>query len=136
MLGEVLNGIFGPIFEMTQENIAIDQIRDFCDRYSQNHFVISCRVAVCKGDFNRVVDVTMTKFDDEQIEQFMNCWFSSTLDAENATAERFWRILKQSENDSARELAQMPLLLTFLCLVYSTSLKNFCKHPFLDQRVY
>lgn len=104
-----------------QEDAVIEQIRDFCDSYSQNRFVTSCRRAAYKGGFNRFVDVTMAEFDDEQIEQFINRWFSSAIDLKDETAKRFWEILQQSENEAAKELAQTPLLLTFLCLVYDRS---------------
>ena len=104
-----------------QENAVIEQIRDFCDQYSQNHFVASCRIAAYKGGFNRFIDVTMAEFDDEQIEQFANRWFSSNLDCEDKTAQRFLGTLQQPENLSAKELGQTPLLLTFLCLVYDRS---------------
>ncbi|ESA36064.1 signal transduction protein with nacht domain protein [Leptolyngbya sp. Heron Island J] len=104
-----------------QENDVIDQVRDFCDRYSQNRFVSSCRIAAYKGGFNRFIDVTMAEFDDEQIEQFIKRWFSSDLDIQAGTALRFWNLLCQPENEAAKELAQTPLLLTFLCLTYDRS---------------
>ncbi|MFG6104939.1 NACHT domain-containing protein [Leptothoe sp. EHU-05/26/07-4] len=99
----------------------IEQIRNFCDRHSQNRFVTSCRIAAYKGGFNRFADVTMAEFDDEQIEQFVHRWFSSELDVESGTAKEFWKLIEQPENKSAKELAQTPLLLTFLCLVYDRS---------------
>ncbi|MEO0869879.1 MAG: NACHT domain-containing protein, partial [Cyanobacteria bacterium J06642_11] len=104
-----------------QVDSVIEQIKDFCDRYRQNRFVASCRIAAYKGGFNRFVDVTMAEFDDEQIEQFIQRWFSSELDEQSETALRYWDILQQPENSSAKELAQTPLLLTFLCLVYDRS---------------
>ena len=105
-----------------QVDRVIDQIKDFCDQHRQNRFVASCRIAAYrKGGFNRFTDVTMAEFDDEQIEQFVRRWFSSTLDLESGTAERFWELIKQPENAAAKELAQTPLLLTFLCLVYDRS---------------
>ena len=105
----------------TRMDIVIEQIKDFCDQYQQNRFVISCRVAAYKGGFNRFIDVTMAEFDDEQIEQFVRQWFSSELDKESGTAERFWDLINRPKNFSSKELAQTPLLLTFLCLVYDRS---------------
>ncbi|WP_161634907.1 NACHT domain-containing protein [Leptolyngbya sp. Heron Island J] len=104
-----------------QVDIVIEQIRNFCDQYQQNRFVASCRVAAYKGGFSQFTDVTMAEFNDEQIEQFVRSWFSSELDEESKTADQFWEILQRSENASAKELAQTPLLLTFLCLVYDRS---------------
>lgn len=104
-----------------RETFVVEQIRDFCDRHSLNRFVTSCRIAAYRGGFNRFADVTMAEFDDEQIEQFINRWFSSELDIKEETAQKFWNILQTTENSAAKELAQTPLLLTFLCLVYDRS---------------
>ena len=104
-----------------QVDNVIEQIRNFCDQHNQNRFVTSCRIAAYKGGFNRFTDVTMAEFDNEQIQQFVRRWFSSELDLESGTAEGFWEMLQKNENKSAKELAQTPLLLTFLCLVYDRS---------------
>lgn len=99
----------------------ISHIGDFCDQYSQNRFVISCRTAAYKGGFSRFTDVTMAEFDDAQIEQFIHRWFSAELDTQYDIAANFWNMLQSPENVAAKELAQTPLLLTFLCLVYDRS---------------
>ena len=51
--------------------------------------------------------------------KFIYNWFSSELDIQSQTAEKCWETLNQENNQAAKELAQTPLLLTFLCLVYS-----------------
>ncbi|MDJ0706939.1 MAG: hypothetical protein QNJ46_27000 [Leptolyngbyaceae cyanobacterium MO_188.B28] len=51
-------------------NWAIEHIEDFVDQYDQNSFVVSCRIAAYRSSFRRFTDVTITEFDDEQIEQF------------------------------------------------------------------
>ena len=104
-----------------QVDDVVEQIRDFCDQYSQNYFVASCRIAAYKGGFNRFTNVTIAEFDNEQIEQFIQRWFRSELDLEAGTADEFWKLISQPENISAKELAQTPLLLAFLCLVYGRS---------------
>ncbi|MEM0978797.1 MAG: NACHT domain-containing protein [Cyanobacteria bacterium P01_H01_bin.58] len=104
-----------------QVDSVIEQIRDLCDQHNQNRFVTSCRVAAYKGGFTRFTDVTIAEFDNEQIQQFVQRWFSSELDVQSSTAQKFWELINQSENASAKELAQTPLLLTFLCLVYDRS---------------
>ncbi|WP_250565616.1 NACHT domain-containing protein, partial [Adonisia turfae] len=115
--------LFDGLDEVPSKQVdgVIEQIKNFCDQHNQNRFVTSCRIAAYKGGFNRFTDVTMAEFDDEQIEQFVRRWFNSALDEESGTAERFWEMLQQDENASAKELAQTPLLLTFLCLVYDRS---------------
>ena len=99
-------------------------IRDFVDRYDGNRFIASCRVAASgyRGSaFARFSDVTMADFDDEQIQQFINNWFSSEQDRERETADKCWEVLQKPENRASKELAHTPLLLTYLCLVYNLS---------------
>ena len=99
-------------------------IRDFVDRYDDNRFIASCRVAASgyRDDaFRRFSDVTMADFDDEQIRQFIRNWFSSEQDRERDTAGKCWEILQKPENKASKELAHTPLLLTYLCLVYDSA---------------
>jgi predicted NACHT family NTPase len=104
-----------PTQQMDQ---AITQIQDFCDRYRQNRFIASCRTAAYRSRFRQFRDVIMADFDDEQIQQFMTNWFRSKDDRELDTAQKCWDLLQQPEYAATRELAQTPLLLTFLCLVF------------------
>ena len=99
-------------------NPVIEHIEDFVTQHSNNTFIASCRTAAYQSSFRQFADVTIADFDDEQIEQFIRQWFSTELDKEAETADRYWELLSQSENAAAKELAQTPLLLTFLCLVY------------------
>ena len=103
-------------------NAVIEHIEDFVDAHDQNTFVTSCRIAAYRSSqgtfFNRFTDVTLAEFDDEQIEQFIRRWFRSQLDVEAGTADKYWELLQKDENEATKELAQTPLLLTFLCLVY------------------
>lgn len=101
----------------------IISISSFVDTYSKNRFVLSCRIA---GSFSlrKFTDVYIGDFEDSQIQQFIKNWFASKKDRKQKTAEACWRLLKKPENMAAKELAHTPLLLTFLCLVYSRS-QNF-----------
>ncbi|MEM8610806.1 MAG: NACHT domain-containing protein [Cyanobacteria bacterium P01_H01_bin.105] len=99
-------------------NQVIEQIEAFATRYDKNTFVASCRTAAYHSSFNQFSDVTIADFDDEQIEQFIQRWFNSELDQEAGTVNRYWQQLQEPENQAAKELAQTPLLLTFLCLIY------------------
>lgn len=103
-------------------NTVIKHIEDFVDAHDQNTFVASCRIAAYRSSqgafFHRFTDVTLAEFDDEQIEQFIHRWFRSQLDMEAGTADRYWDLLQKDEHKATKELAQTPLLLTFLCLVY------------------
>ncbi len=103
-------------------NRVVEHIEKFVDAHSSNAFVASCRIAAYRGShgtfFKRFTDVTLAEFDDEQIEQFIRRWFRSALDLESGTADKYWELLQKDENKATKELAQTPLLLTFLCLVY------------------
>ena len=99
-------------------NRVIEKIEAFAIQYDKNTFVTSCRTAAYHSSFEQFSDVTIANFDDEQIEQFIQRWFNSELDEDADTANRYWQLLKRPQNKAAKELAQTPLLLTFLCLVY------------------
>jgi hypothetical protein len=97
----------------------LKEIRGLVDRYSDNRYIASCRVAAYTfGGFTRFKDVAMAAFEDEQIEQFIKNWFQKSRDLEVDTADRCWELLNSPDYQAAKELAQTPLLLTLLCVVY------------------
>ncbi len=103
------------------QDCAITQIQDFVDRYDQNRFIASCRTAAYRSSFQRFMDVMMADFADEQIQQFIINWFQSAEDQRLGTAQTCWQLLQSGEYKAAKELAQTPLLLTLLCLVFDDS---------------
>ncbi len=102
-------------------DLAINIIKFIVDNWKKNRFIISCRIAAYPRNFNKFSEVTIAEFNDTQIQQFIKNWFSSEVDKKVETAEKFWRLLNQPEYTATKELAQTPLLLTFLCLVYDES---------------
>jgi hypothetical protein len=94
-------------------NNVITTIQNFVDQHNENRFIISCRTAA-RTHFRQFTDIEIVEFDDQQIETFIQHWFSD----EPETAQECWQLLQQPEYASAKELGQTPLLLTFLCLVY------------------
>ena len=110
-----------PIKKM---NPAIYGIQDFVNKYDKNRFITSCRTAAYSRKFVLFRNVAIADFDDSQIEQFIGNWFQSEVDKQARTAQKCWELLQKPDNDTVRELAQTPLLLTFLCLVYDKS-QNF-----------
>jgi len=105
-------------------NEVISKIQNFVDRYDKNSFIVSCRTAAYKNNFQRFTDVKVADFDDTQIEQFIGNWFQSEVDKQAGTAQKCWELLQKPEYAATKELAQTPLLLTFLCLIYDRS-QNF-----------
>lgn len=96
----------------------IEKIENFVDKHDENSFVASCRIAAYRSSFRRFTDATISDFDDEQIKQFIYRWFSSEEDKTLETAKKYESLLNQPDQKATKELAQTPLLLTFLCLVY------------------
>jgi len=97
----------------------IDAIEAFVVQYDQNRFVASCRIAAYQSSFQSFTDLELAEFDDRQIQQFIQNWFRKEPD----TARQCWETLSQPGNEAAKELAQTPVLLTFLCLEYDDYLE-------------
>lgn len=125
--------LFDGLDEVPTANVdnVIGKIGDFVDKYNQNRFIASCRIAAYTGGFTRFTEVEMADFNNSQIKVYIKNWFASTsdryrrqLDEEMKTAERCWKALSQEEHQATKELARNPLLLTLLCMVYDNS-QNF-----------
>ena len=98
----------------------IQEIRKFVEKYSQNHIVITCRIAAREYIFQPFTEVEMADFDDEQIQSFANKWFKTKEEnPKSKTGEMFWNALKSRK--PVMELAKNPLLLTLLCLEFDNS---------------
>ena len=125
--------LFDGLDEVPTANVdnVIRKMGDFVDRYSQNRFIASCRIAAYTGGFTRFTEVEMADFGDLQIQMYIKNWFASTpdqhrhqLDEEMKTDAQCWKTLNNPEHRATKELARNPLLLTLLCMVYDGS-QNF-----------
>ena len=85
-------------------NWVIKHIQDFVDQFDQNYFVASCRSAAYRTSSLRFTDVTITEFDDTQIEQFIQRWFGSELDRQSRTAQKYWELLNQDEHKASKSM--------------------------------
>lgn len=94
------------------------QIRDLLDRYSDNRFIASCRIAAYRNfeNFRRFTDVAIADFDDEQIETFIGKWFESHSQPE--WGQQCWEKLNSGEHNATKELTRTPLLLTLICILF------------------
>ena len=101
----------------TDNSWVLRQIREFSQQFSQNQFVITCRIAAREYTFEQFTEVEIADFNDTQIADFSSKWFRSKNDP--IKAERFLQKLR--EDAPIRELATNPLLLTLLCLVFEDS---------------
>ena len=105
--------------EVKRENKArvITQIQNTGDRYSQNQFIVTCRIAAKEYTFQGFTEVEIADFNLEQITAFVNNWFCNK---DPVKAEKF--LAKLKNNKPIQELATNPLLLTLLCLVFGEKL--------------
>jgi len=106
------------VSETAKLNDIITQIKNFADKYSDNQFIISCRLAAYNYKFEGFTEVEMADFNEEQIETFIRNWFHG----EPKVASECWERLKN--NPPILELASTPLLLTLLCMEYAET-KDF-----------
>ena len=127
--------LFDGLDEVPSKNLnqVIEKIEDFVDMHSQNaagtekqnSFVASCRIAAYRSSFRRFTDVTISEFDDEQIQQFIDRWFGSDEDQDLGTAKKYFNLLNQDDYKATKELAQTPLLLDFYAWCMTGS--SFCQ---------
>jgi hypothetical protein len=90
------------------------QIEDFATRHPAVPIVMTCRIAAREHNFSHFRDVEMADFDEEQIKAFSTNWFQARQKPE--LVERF--LSRLQANSRLKELANKPLLLTFLCYVF------------------
>ncbi|WP_375499397.1 NACHT domain-containing protein [uncultured Nostoc sp.] len=53
----------------------LKEIREFSDRFLNNQFVMTCRIAAREYTFEKFTEVEVADFDDDQISNFANNWF-------------------------------------------------------------
>lgn len=100
-----------------KEDHVIKEVQDFSNRYTDNAFIISCRIAAYKYLLPHFTEVELADFDDGQIKHFINSWFGSNV----KKAELCWKAMEN--NPPIKELACVPLLLTLLCLNFDDTME-------------
>ena len=89
-----------------------------CHRlFSNNQFVITCRIAARDYTLTPFVEVEVADFDKQQINNFVTSWFA--IKKLEDYPQYFMEQLKA--NPTIKELANNPLLLTLLCLEFEDS---------------
>ena len=93
----------------------IKQINDFVYRYADCPTLMTCRVAATDYSFTQFEYVEMADFDAQQMANYIDLWFVG----DDVKRDSFKKALLEDDNyKPVRELAQVPLLLALLCLVY------------------
>jgi predicted NACHT family NTPase len=106
-----------------ESDVVLQQIRQFCNQYYKNKFIISCRVAARQYQFEGFTDIEIADFDFTQIEAFAKKWFvavSKNSEIGLAKATQFLEKLELPQNIQIKELATTPLLLNLTCSVFQT----------------
>ena len=99
----------------------INQIEAFHRQYSNNQFAITCRIAAKEYTFTNFTEVEVADFNDNQIKNFVTSWFE--LKKLDNYPQYFLEQIKA--NQTIKELAHNPLLLTLLCLEFEDSGRVF-----------
>ncbi len=104
------------------ENLVLNEIRRFCEKYHKNQFISSSRVASQRLSLKGFTDVEIAPFTETQITTFAQKWFvefSRTNVPEGmAQAEEFMTKLELPENWRFRRLITTPLFLHLACSVF------------------
>jgi predicted NACHT family NTPase len=95
----------------------MQHLQAFAERYSRNAFVITCRLAARKYEFEAFTEVEVAAFNQEQMAHFVEQWFCQQQQAGQAAL--FLQALR--EQPPLRDLATRPLFLTLLCLVFEST---------------
>lgn len=93
----------------------INALNQFVQQFNASQYALTCRVAATDYSFTQFAYVEMADFDDEQIGAFVDKWFAGDETKLKACKQE---LTGDNANKMLRELAQVPLLLTLLCLVY------------------
>ncbi len=111
--------LFDGLDEVREEDTkrVIRQIRGLSDKFYNNQFVITCRIAAKEYTFESFTEVEVADFDQKQIFALAKKWFHAKNDL--VKGQKF--LEKLEENKPIFELATNPLLLTLLCLVFGES---------------
>ena len=105
----------------TESDEILQQIRKFCNHYYKNQYIISCRIAAKKYQFEGFTDIEIADFDFQQIEAFAKNWFiavGKNIELGLAKANQFLKKLDLPQNLQIKELATTPLLLNLTCSVF------------------
>ena len=109
----------------SDSDAVVRQIRQFVQKYYNNQFIITCRIAASKYRFHEAgfTCVEVADFNNKQIAAFARNWFvafSQNMEAGKALASQFVEQLKMKKNQQIRELAVTPILLNLTCLVFQS----------------
>jgi formylglycine-generating enzyme required for sulfatase activity len=123
----LLDGLDEVISEYERAQI-VKKVKEFISTYSNNHFVITSRIAGYKRGYfgNEFTHFTILDFNDEDIERFVYRWCYAYETIDGVTKQAVKRAQERAnqlvdailETPNIKRLASNPLLLTILTLIH------------------
>lgn len=105
-----------------EENVALNEIRRFFEKYYKNKFVVACRTRQLKLALKGFNDIQIAPFNEAQITAFTRKWFVECGKPDGSdrlkNAEQFMRKLTLPENKRIQRLATTPLFLHLACSTF------------------
>lgn len=111
----LLDGLDEVNLEGNKRADLIQAINDFVYQYNDCSVLITCRVAATDYSFTQFEYVEMADFDRAQMGRYVDRWFAHD-EVKRVNCRK--ALLEDEANKAVRELAQVPLLLALLCLLY------------------
>lgn len=104
----------------SKKNIFLKKITDFCDKYSENHFILSSRPYSEFIEFQRFTVLKLLLFSKQQALSLI-----SKIDYDEAIKSRFHKALEESLYNKHKSFASNPLLLNIMLLTFD----NYAEIP-------
>ncbi len=106
-----------PSFSMTE---GVARLEGFMESYPKNRYVAGCRSGIFNHPWRSFHPVTTVPLDQGQQTNLIRQWYKSPA-AMTQSGDCLLGNLQSLENADAQSLAELPLSLTLLCLVYDRS---------------
>ena len=100
--------------EHDQRRRLVQLLTNFTRQYDRSQHIITCRIAATDYVFEGFADVEVADFSEEQVREYAQLWFKT----EDKSHEFFLEELAKVENAGVRELCNIPLLLSMVCLYF------------------
>ncbi|NEO84050.1 MAG: NACHT domain-containing protein [Spirulina sp. SIO3F2] len=99
------------------------QVTKISRKYSQNNrFILTCRTQIMKQISNSFMLVEMADFNQKQVGQFVQNWFTADGQSEAGVNEKLEMIQRIMTNQpDLREIAANPVILSLICVVLQDS---------------
>jgi len=126
--------LFDGLDEVREENEKRDkitrEIQNFCRKYKRkessqkegNKFLITCRIAATKQNFNNFTYFRIAEFTNEQIILLIEKWFSNK---NKNWCRKLKKEIFEQKNKNILELARQPLLLLMICYSFYIKIGEF-----------